>query len=67
MGLVDHIKHRNEVLESYRIQIAHYRNVADQAEKLIVLLAEALNNPTKLVLIEVAKAEAEYYQARRQK
>lgn len=65
MGIVDHIKHRNDLLESYRLQIAHYRNVSDHAEKLIVLLAEALNNPTPTVLVEVAKAEAEYYQARR--
>lgn len=65
MGIVDHIKHRNDVLESYRLQIAHYRDVADHAEKLIVLLAEALNNPTNTVLAEVSKAEAAYYQARR--
>ncbi len=65
MSIVDQIRHQTHVLERYRAQIAHYRNVADQAEKLIVLLAEALNNPTSSVLAEMHKAETAYYEARR--
>ena len=65
MSIVEHMKHRQEVLAAMQDQIVHYRNVADAAEKLIQLMAEAMRNPSMVLLTELSKAEMDYYIVRR--